>query len=219
MSDTHKEQKKAIFASGCFWGTEYHFQRARGVISTTVGYTGGHLEKPSYEQVCSSTSGHAEAVEVIYNPAQTSYEKLAKLFFNTHDFTQLNRQGPDIGEQYRSEIFYLDDEQRKIAEKLTGQLEDKGFKVATKVTKAGVFFEAENYHQDYFNKTGGTPSCHAYKKVFGSSVNRVGYLSPRKKGDSPHETSNLMLSIYYAVNPYLYCIYSPGWTVPFFFSI
>ncbi len=166
MSNTHKEYKKAIFASGCFWGAEYHFQRTRGVISTTVGYTGGHVVNPSYEQVCLGTSGHAEAVEVIFNPAETSYDELAKLFFNTHDFTQLNRQGPDIGEQYRTEVFYLDDDQREIAEKLIALLVDKEYKVATKVTKAREFFEAENYHQDYFNKTGGTPSCHAYKKVF-----------------------------------------------------
>ena len=160
------EYEKAIFASGCFWSTEYHFQRATGVISTTAGYTGGPEENPSYEQVCAGTSGHAEAVEVIYNPSETSYEQLVKLFFNTHDFTQLNRQGPDIGEQYRSEIFYLDDEQRKIAERLISLLEDKGYKVMTKVTKAGKFSKAEDYHQNYFNKSSKTPNCSVFKKIF-----------------------------------------------------
>ena len=158
--------ERAIFASGCFWGTEYHLQRALGVISTTVGYTGGHVDNPTYQQVCTDKTGHAEAVEVIYDPTKTSYEKLAKLFFETHDFTQLNRQGPDIGKQYRSAIFYLNDEQKEIAERLIKTLREKGFDVKTEVTKAGTFWPGEGYHQDYYNKKGSTPYCHIYRRIF-----------------------------------------------------
>ena len=160
------ETHRAIFASGCFWGTEYHLNKQPGVISTTVGYTGGDVDNPTYEQVCSGTTGHAEAVEVVYDPSKTSYEKLAKIFFETHDPTQVNRQGPDIGEQYRSAVFYMNDEQKKITEKLIGILEEKGLDVATEVTKAGEFYDAEKYHQDYYDKTGKRPYCHTYTKRF-----------------------------------------------------
>jgi peptide methionine sulfoxide reductase msrA/msrB len=163
-----QEQKsaKAIFASGCFWGTEYYFNKAPGVISTTVGYTGGHVPNPTYKQVCSDKTGHAEAVEVEYDPNVISYEQLAKLFFETHDFTQLNRQGPDIGRQYRSGIFYLDDEQKKVAEQLRDELKGKGYNVKTEITKADRFWRAEEYHQDYYDKTKKTPYCHVYRKIF-----------------------------------------------------
>jgi len=160
------KMEKAIFASGCFWGTEYYLQRAPGVISTTTGYTGGHVDNPTYKQVCTDRTGHAEAVEVVYDPSKTSYEQLAKLFFETHDFTQLNRQGPDIGKQYRSAIFYLNDEQKQTAEKLIEILKEKGFNVKTEVTKATRFWPAELYHQDYYNKTGKLPYCHVYRKIF-----------------------------------------------------
>jgi len=139
---------------------------APGVISTTVGYTGGHLEKPSYKQVCSSRTGHAEAVEVVFDPNKTSYEKLATLFFETHDFTQLNRQSPDIGPQYRSELFYLSDSQKQAAQKLIAALKKKGYDVKTAVTAAGEFWPGEDYHQDYYEKTGKAPYCHIYKKIF-----------------------------------------------------
>jgi len=158
--------ERAIFASGCFWGTEYHLQKVPGVISTTVGYTGGHVDNPTYKQVCTDKTGHAEAVEVIYDPSKTSYEKLARLFFETHDFTQLNRQGPDIGKQYRSAIFYLDETQKDTAEKLIETLKQKGFDVKTEVTPAGKFWPAENYHQDYYKNNGKTPYCHIYRKIF-----------------------------------------------------
>jgi peptide methionine sulfoxide reductase msrA/msrB len=164
--NAESKTERAVFASGCFWGTEYHFQRAEGVISTTVGYTGGHVDNPTYKQVCTDRTGHAEAVEVVYDPTKTSYEKLAKLFFETHDFTQVNRQGPDIGTQYRSGIFYLDDEQKATAEKLIGVLRQKGYKVATEVTAASKFWPAEDYHQDYYNKTRKTPYCHVYRRIF-----------------------------------------------------
>jgi peptide methionine sulfoxide reductase msrA/msrB len=158
--------ERAIFASGCFWGTQYYLQRAPGVISTTVGYTGGHVDHPTYKQVCTGRTGHAESVEVIYDPAKTSYEKLAKLFFETHDFTQLNRQGPDIGHQYRSAIFYLNDEQKRIAERLVQQLRQMGYDVKTEITKAGPFWRAEDYHQDYYQHNGQTPYCHIYRPIF-----------------------------------------------------
>ncbi|MBN2132111.1 MAG: bifunctional methionine sulfoxide reductase B/A protein [Sedimentisphaerales bacterium] len=161
-----KKTERAIFASGCFWGTEYHFQRAAGVISTTVGYTGGHVDNPTYKQVCTDKTGHAEAVEVIYDPAKITYEQLAKLFFETHDFTQLNRQGPDIGTQYRSGVFYLNDEQKQTAETLVQTLREKGFDVKTEITAAGKFWPGEKYHQDYYNKTGKTPYCHVYRRIF-----------------------------------------------------
>lgn len=158
--------KTAIFASGCFWGTEYFFEKADGVVSTQVGYIGGHKENPTYKEVCAHTTGHAEAVKVEYDADQTDYEKLAKLFFETHDPTHINRQGPDIGEQYRTEIFYLDDEQKEIAEKLISILEEDGLKVATKVTKASKFWDAEDYHENYYSNKGGTPYCHSYIKRF-----------------------------------------------------
>ena len=163
---TEPKTERALFASGCFWGTEYHFQRAPGVISTTVGYTGGHVENPTYRQVCTGRTGHAETTEVIYDPTKITYEQLARLFFETHNFTQLNRQGPDIGPQYRSAIFYLNEEQKQTAEKLIGVLREKGFDVKTEVTKAGEFYAGEQYHQDYYNKTGKTPYCHVYRKIF-----------------------------------------------------
>ncbi len=158
--------ERALFASGCFWGTEYHFQRVPGVISTTVGFTGGHVENPTYKQVRTGRTGHAETTEVLYDPSKVTYEQLARLFFETHDFTQLNRQGPDIGPQYRSAIFYLDGEQKQVAERLVRQLRRKGYKVKTEITPAGRFWPAEDYHQDYHNKKGDTPYCHLYRRIF-----------------------------------------------------
>lgn len=157
---------RALFASGCFWGTEYYFQRAPGVLSTRVGYTGGHKDNPTYRQVCSGTTGHAEVVEVVYDPNRTTYEALARLFFETHDPTQVNRQGPDIGEQYRSEIFYLDEEQKAVAERLIDILRDKGLNVSTHVTPASTFWPAEDYHQQYYQHNGKTPYCHFYTPRF-----------------------------------------------------
>jgi peptide methionine sulfoxide reductase msrA/msrB len=156
----------AIFASGCFWGTEFYFQKAEGVISTAAGYIGGNKENPSYEDVCTGRTGHAEATEITYDPSDTSYENLVKLFYETHDPGQMNRQGPDIGTQYRSGIFYKDDEQKAIAEKVTAELKDKGYKVVTEITKASTFYKAENYHQKYYSKGGGSPYCHKYVKKF-----------------------------------------------------
>jgi peptide methionine sulfoxide reductase msrA/msrB len=166
ISAEKKRNEKAIFASGCFWGTEYHFQKLPGVVSTTVGYTGGHVDNPTYKQVCTDKTGHAEAVEVIFDPSKTTYEELAKLFFETHDFTQLNRQGPDVGTQYRSVIFYLNQEQKEVAAKLLKILKKKGYDVKTEIIPASKFWPAEKYHQDYYKNNGKTPYCHLYKKIF-----------------------------------------------------
>ena len=145
--------ERVIFAGGCFWGLEHYFLEVKGIISTSVGYTGGCKEYPTYKEVCREDTGHAEAVEVVYDPSVTSFEELVKLFFKTHDPTQVNKQGPDVGSQYRSEIFYLNGEQKIISEKLIKMLEDKGYIVTTKVTKATTFWKAEEYHQDYYKKS------------------------------------------------------------------
>lgn len=156
----------AIFAGGCFWGVEYFLQKAPGVVSVISGYTGGHLKNPSYKEVCTGNTGHAEAVKIVYDPDKTSYEKLLRLFLEIHDPTQTGGQGPDIGDQYRSEIFYLNDEQKNIAEKDLNILKSKGFNIATNLTKASEFYPAEDYHQDYYFNNGKVPYCHAYTKRF-----------------------------------------------------
>jgi len=157
---------EAIFAGGCFWGVQYYLERAKGVISTRVGYIGGHTSNPTYEEVCRGGTGHLEAVEVTYDPAQTTYEALAKLFFEIHDPTQADGQGPDIGEQYRSAVFYLNDEQKATAEKLIRILKDKGYAVVTRVLPAETFWPGEDYHQQYYDKKGSTPYCHVYTRRF-----------------------------------------------------
>ncbi len=162
----HAVTQKAIFAGGCFWGVEYHFNRLKGVLSAKSGYTGGMIEHPTYKQVCTGKTGHAEAVEIEFDPALVSYETLAKLFFEIHDPTELNRQGPDIGTQYRSAVFYTDDEQKRVAEKLIGELKAKGYKVVTTLEQAGPFWVAEEYHQDYYERNGHQPYCHIYQKRF-----------------------------------------------------
>lgn len=165
-TEVSRHYDTAVFASGCFWGTEFYFQKAKGVISTQVGFTGGHTQNPTYKQVCQGNTGHAEAVMVVFNPAETSYEELAKLFFETHNPEQRDGQGPDIGHQYRSAIFYKDEQQKKIAESLMEILRQKGYKIATELNKFEKFWIAEDYHQDYYQKTGGTPYCHHYTKRF-----------------------------------------------------
>ncbi len=163
---TDVKTERAIFASGCFWGTEYFLKQAKGVISTAAGYIGGHKDHPTYTDVCTGTTGHAEAVEVTFDPSVISYEALAKLFFETHDPGQVNRQGPDIGTQYRSGIFYVNDEQKQVAQQLMATLKEKGHKVVTELTPATTFWKAEGYHQDYYNKGGGSPYCHRYISKF-----------------------------------------------------
>lgn len=156
----------AIFAGGCFWGVEYFLQKEPGVISVTSGYTGGHVRNPSYKEVCTGRTGHAEAVKIIYDPDKTSYEKLLRTFLEIHDPTQVGGQGPDIGDQYRSVIFYMNEQQKQIAEKNLKLLADKGYKIATAVTKASEFYDAEDYHQDYYFNNNKLPYCHGYTKRF-----------------------------------------------------
>lgn len=156
----------ATFASGCFWGVQYHFDKVEGVLATSVGYIGGHIKNPSYRQVCQKTTGHAEAIQVTYDPNVVDYTTLAKLFFETHDPTQVDGQGPDLGPQYRTEVFYHSEGQKKIIEDLIKQLSAKGLKVATKLSPASTFWDAEEDHQHYYTKTGGQPYCHRYQKRF-----------------------------------------------------
>lgn len=166
VPEINKDIKKAYFASGCFWGTEYYFMRAEGVKHTAVGFMGGHVENPTYQQVCQKDTGHLETTEVEYNTKETSYEDLVKLFFETHDFTQTNGQGPNIGPQYLSCIFYSNDEEKAIAQRYISILEAKGYKVATMLKPASTFWKAEDYHQQYYDGKGGRPYCHSYKKIF-----------------------------------------------------
>lgn len=159
--------EKAVFASGCFWGTEYWFAKAPGVISTRVGYAGGTVPSPTYRQVCSGNTGHAECVEVIFDPKKITYEALVKLFFETHDPSQRDGQGPDIGDQYRSVIFYTHDEQKKIAEKIIQLLKDKGVIVRTTLQALEHFYpERDPAHQQYYFKNNKLPYCHIYQKKF-----------------------------------------------------
>lgn len=153
---------RAIFAAGCFWGVEEAFRQVKGVTATTVGYTGGTAKNPSYKDVCSSTTGHAEAVEVGFDPKQVSYDQLLNVFWQSHDPTTLNRQGPDVGTQYRSAIFFEDAEQEAAARKSKAELEKSGlFKrpIVTEIKPASEFWRAEDYHQQYFEKR-GIKSCH-----------------------------------------------------------
>lgn len=148
---------KATFAAGCFWHVEDLFQKTKGVKSTQVGYTGGKLSSPTYEEVCSDKTGHAEAVQVEYDPEQISYDDLLKIFWQNHDPTSLNRQGPDVGMQYRSAVFYHDNTQKEIAEKSKEKLEKSGIyqkPIVTEVSPAPEFYKAEEYHQKYFQKHG-----------------------------------------------------------------
>jgi peptide-methionine (S)-S-oxide reductase len=144
----------ATFAAGCFWGAEATFRSVQGVVETSVGYTGGHAENPTYRQVCSGTTGHAEAVRVVYDPAVVRYEQLLDVFWSCHDPTQHNRQGPDIGEQYRSALFVHDDRQEEIARRsLRTRQEKRNGRIATQIESAGTFWPAEEYHQRYVEKT------------------------------------------------------------------
>jgi peptide methionine sulfoxide reductase msrA/msrB len=163
--NNNENVRKAYFASGCFWGTEYWFMKADGVQATAVGFMGGNLDNPTYPQVKTGTTGHLECVEVAYDRTKTGYENLVKLFFETHDFTQTDGQGPDIGSQYLSCIFYTTDEEKKIAATCIRRLEENGYKVATGLRPASAFWIAENYHQQYYEHKGTQPYCHSYRKI------------------------------------------------------
>ena len=147
--------ERATFAAGCFWGVEAAFRQIPGVTGTRAGYTGGHIEDPSYYDVCSNTTGHAEAVEVEFDPAQVSYDELLDLFWRSHDPTQGNRQGPDVGSQYRSAVFFHSPEQEETAAASKARIQAQlPVRVTTEVVRAGEFYEAEDYHQQYFEKQG-----------------------------------------------------------------
>ena len=146
---------KATFGAGCFWHVEDLLQKTKGVKSTAVGYIGGQLPNPTYEEVCTDKTGHAEAVEVEFDPDEISYDELLDVFWNNHNPTTLNRQGPDVGNQYRSAIFYHDEEQKKVAEKSKQVLEQSGKyenSIVTEIVPAPLFYKAEEYHQKYFKK-------------------------------------------------------------------
>ena len=162
MSTTDSNATLATFAAGCFWGVEETFRQTDGVISTRVGYTGGTTQNPSYEMVCTDGTGHAEAVEVTYDPTKISYDALLKIFWDNYNPTTMNRQGPDIGSQYRSAIFYHSEEQKNTAEKSLKELDALGkwkSPIVTQIVPASTFYEAEDYHQQYLAKR-GLGSCH-----------------------------------------------------------
>ncbi len=158
---SESKNQTAIFAAGCFWGVQFYFDEVPGVVETEVGYIGGHLDNPTYDAVCSHTTGHAEATRVVYNPDEVSYETLVRQFFRMHDPTQLNRQGPDIGDSYRSAIFYVGEDQKVAAQKILDELNKAQFggKIVTTLEKAGVWWPAEDYHQKFTQKT-GRGMCH-----------------------------------------------------------
>jgi peptide-methionine (S)-S-oxide reductase len=159
------ETQKATFAAGCFWGVESAFRTVDGVLDTQVGYIGGETDKPTYRQVCTGRTGHAEGLEITFDPAVITYKELVELFWRVHNPTQVNRQGPDIGTQYRSAIFFHSPEQKKIAEVSKAALAASGtYKkpVATEIVPAATFWRAEEYHQRYFEKS-GRPACHFFR--------------------------------------------------------
>ncbi|MHA3789393.1 peptide-methionine (S)-S-oxide reductase MsrA [Flavobacterium hauense] len=160
----NKKTETAIFAGGCFWCTEAFFTDLKGVEKVTSGYIGGKTENPTYKEVCSGYTGHAEAIKIEFNPDEVAYEDLLEIFFATHDPTTINRQGADVGTQYRSEIFYTTDAQKTAAENFIKLLTDQdiyGKKIVTKVSKASVFYPAEDYHQDYYAQNPNQPYCSA----------------------------------------------------------
>jgi peptide methionine sulfoxide reductase msrA/msrB len=164
--EAEDNSETAYFAGGCFWGIEAYFQKQKGVVSTQAGYMGGDKENPTYQEVSSQKTGHAETVKVVFDPSKVSFEELAKVFFEIHDPTQVNRQGPDTGSQYRSAIFYTSPGQKQTAEKLIALLKKKDLQIATQLVKADVFWPAEDYHQKYYLKQGKESTCLVREKRF-----------------------------------------------------
>jgi len=158
--------EEAILAAGCFWGVEHLLKQKPGVLTTQVGYTGGHLADPTYDQVCSKNTGHYEAVRVVFDPNVLSYCDLIKFFFEIHNPAQIDGQGPDLGSQYKSAIFYLDESQKKSAQAVMDELSVQVNSISTELLEASVFWPAEEYHQKYYQKTGGAPYCHTWQKKF-----------------------------------------------------
>jgi peptide-methionine (S)-S-oxide reductase len=154
-------EEKATFGAGCFWGVEYVFERVPGVVGTTVGYSGGFTADPTYQDVCSHTTGHAEVCQVSFDPGQVSFDQLLEVFWAMHDPTQVNRQGPDVGDQYRSAIFTHSPEQQAAAEASRDRAQARLSRpIATEIRPLTAFYPAEDYHQDYYEKTGHEPYCH-----------------------------------------------------------
>lgn len=178
-----KEYKTATFGSGCFWCTEAIFQKLKGVLSVTPGYSGGKRENPTYDQVCSGATGHAEVVHIQYDSEIISFEELLQVFWKTHDPTTLNRQGADIGTQYRSVIFYHDEEQKELAEKYKDKLDNSNIfdkPIVTEISQFQKFYPAEKYHHDYYNNNSAQPYCsfvitpklEKFEKIFAEKLSR-----------------------------------------------
>lgn len=161
-----KDTGEVLVAAGCFWGVESLFQKCKGVVKTEVGYTGGKVENPTYEQICAGNTGHFEAIRILYDLEKQSYENIIKYFFEIHDFSQNDGQGPDIGSQYRSVIFYYSEEEKKVVQKIISALQATGHEVSTLILPVSVFWKAEEYHQNYYEKTQKNPYCHVYRKIF-----------------------------------------------------
>ena len=160
------DTEEAIFAAGCFWGVEYLFQDLDGVLKTEVGYIGGKVDNPTYKEVCSGNTGHFEALRVVFDFNIISYEDLVRFFFEIHDFTQTDGQGPDIGSQYLSAIFCYDQNQKDTSQKIIDSLIVKGYQVSTILKDISTFWPSEDYHQNYYHKNKKSPYCHVRKKIF-----------------------------------------------------
>jgi peptide-methionine (S)-S-oxide reductase len=180
-SNTNDTLQVATFGAGCFWCTEAQFQQLKGVIQVVSGYTGGHVANPTYKQVCSGTTGHAEVTNIYYDPREITYDELLAAFWTSHDPTQLNRQGNDVGTQYRSAIYFHNDEQREKAQEYKQKLnEEKAYNspVVTEISPASTFYKAEAYHQNYYNQNGEQPYCQfvvrpkldKFRKVFAGKL-------------------------------------------------